>query len=230
MHSPKHATMTNQQTGFNYVMQVPAPQRFMNQVKSNEQLRMQIQPPRMEPVVRNSPGKVVNPTYFINSQEKRIVGTPSQMRYEDKKSFYSPQIAKDAYMLSPEKRFHPLNEPPKLQNPASLRRMHAEQEYFTKESPNQQIRAINFNNNYYTSGPQSARPPSFAEPPRNVFQQEEPQKRQGYLERPPSSRQPCERAALFANYSPLDSELESQQRSNHFSKNSSELSRPKSMN
>ncbi len=61
----------------------------------------QIQPPRIEPVVRNSPGKVMSPTYFINSQDRRLVRAPSQMRHEDKKSFYSPQIAKDAYMLSP---------------------------------------------------------------------------------------------------------------------------------
>lgn len=112
----------------------------------------------------------MNPTYLINSQERRMAA-PSQMRHEDKKSFYSPQIAKDTYMLSPEKQFHPINEPLKLQTPVSIRRMHTDHDYFTKEAPNQQIRAINFNNNYYTSGPQSARPPSFAEPPRNVFQQ-----------------------------------------------------------
>jgi hypothetical protein len=82
--------------------QVPStPQRLISQVRSNEQLRTQQQIPKGEPIVRNSPGKVVNPSYLLNSQERRTNGMPSELRRDDKKSFYSPQMPKDAYFLSP---------------------------------------------------------------------------------------------------------------------------------
>lgn len=111
-----------------------------------------------------------------------MMGAPSQLRQEEKKSFYSPQLAKDTYLHSPQRPIHPFQEPSKAQNPIGIRRMYSEQEYFTKEAnPNAQLRAINFNNNYYTNGPQTARTPIVAEPHRNVFQQEEPVRRQAYL-------------------------------------------------
>lgn len=48
MHSPVQPPKINQQTAFNYIQPAPTgPQRLVNQVKSNEQLKMQIQQPRV---------------------------------------------------------------------------------------------------------------------------------------------------------------------------------------
>jgi hypothetical protein len=69
---------------------------------------------------------------------------------------------------------------------------------------------------------------------RNVFQQQmdaETRQKKCPIDRPVTSvRQSTDRTNLFSNYSPIDSEVEGPQRSNHFSRNSSEISRPKSMN
>lgn len=108
--SPQNIYQIN--PGMAYLNQTPnTPQRLVNQVKSNEQLKMQQQQQqRMEPIIRNSPGKVVSPNYLVNSQERKvsgIMGAPSNLRQEDKKSFYSPQVSKDAYLLqSPQRPMH----------------------------------------------------------------------------------------------------------------------------
>jgi hypothetical protein len=102
-----------------------APQRLVNQVKSNEQLKLhqQQQQQLQQQVARNSPGKPVNLNYL---QERRVSGL--HLRQEDKKSFYSPQVSKDAYLQSPQKPAHQLQqELSNMQNPANVRRMYSEQ-------------------------------------------------------------------------------------------------------
>ena len=137
---------------------------------------------RLETIVRNSPGKVVNPSYLMKSQELRTIGMSSQLRHDEKKSFYYPQIPKDAYLISPKKHDNQIQLTPKMQNPNNNMRRMYEPHYFNKEtSPAVHIKALNFNNNYYTSGPQSARQAPGIETLCNVFQQEDPPRRQTYL-------------------------------------------------
>lgn len=65
-------------------------------------------------------------------------------------------------MQSPPKFQQMPSQPERVSAPLnSMRKMQLDQDYFTKqEAANQaQLRAVNFHNNYYTNGPQTARPP-----------------------------------------------------------------------
>lgn len=65
-------------------------------------------------------------------------------------------------MQSPPKFQHMHSQPERVSAPLNnIKKAQLDQDYFTKQqNANQaQLRAVNFHNNYYTNGPQTARPP-----------------------------------------------------------------------